>query len=113
MEYLLLTYHHEGEPDERAESEAHRIAEACRENNLILRENGTLLLAATLQPTPSHATVSIHNGTVSVSDTEVPLTGVYLIHAKDMNDAIRTATHMPQARLGPIEIRAVVSVDIS
>lgn len=108
MDYLLLVYQDQGESD----GDDSKIAEACRENNLALRERGTLLVAATLQGTDSNDTVSLRNGVVVVSDKAATLTGVYLIHAKDMNDAIRTATNMPQARLGSIEIRAVINLEV-
>jgi hypothetical protein len=108
MDYLLLVYQNQGESD----SDDSKLAEACRENNLALRESGTLVVAATLQSGASNDTVSLRNGVVAVSDKGAMLTGIYLVHAKDMNDAIRTGTNMPQARLGAIEIRAVVNIEV-
>lgn len=105
----MLVYQDQGGSD----GDDSKLAEACRENNLAMRESGTLLVAATLQGGASNDTVSLRNGLVTVSDKGTTLTGIYLVRAKDMNDAIRTATNMPQARLGPIEIRAVVNIDIA
>lgn len=105
MEYLLLTYQEE-EPV-LSEGAQRVIEEACRDNNVALRESGSLLIAATLSPNHADGVVCLHNGALVPSQRPTAPTGIYLIHAKDMNDAIRTASHMPQARLGPIEIRAV------
>lgn len=106
MEYLLLSY----EAQEEGET-PDTLMNACIENNRVLRESGYLVLAVTVQPTGVAATLSLRNGQVTTSDTGLSLAGVYLLHARDMNDAIRTARTMPQARLGPIEIRTVKRVE--
>jgi hypothetical protein len=110
MEYLLLEYQDAALQDGRSDSECRSIMEACRDNDRALRESGCLVLAATLHSSAPMTVVSIHNSVVSVSDTEVPLSGIYLIHARDMNDAIRTVRSMPQTRLGTIEIRSMIRV---
>ena len=111
MEYLFLAYQTSEAQGGPSDATHRLIAEACRDNNLVLRESGYLVLNASLPHSTPVATVSLQNGEVSVGTTATPLVGLYLIHAKDMNDAIRIAGNMPQARLGTIEIWAVSSVD--
>jgi len=110
MEYLLLEYQDADVQDGWTDNECRSIVEACRDNDRALRESGCLVLAATLRSSAPMTVVSIHNAVVSVSDTEVPLSGIYVIQARDMNDAIRTVRSMPQTRLGTIEIRSMVRV---
>ncbi|MHB8731253.1 MAG: YciI family protein [bacterium] len=57
-------------------------------------------------------TVRMRNGRLSAvegpaADPEVRLCGVVLIRARDLNDAIRAASRMPEAQSGSIEIRPV------
>lgn len=106
MDYLLLVYQDQGELD----GDHSKLAEACREYERVWRERGTLVLAVTLHHSPTVAPLTLQNGTLAVNENAPALMGVYLVRANDMNDAIRIATNMPQARLGPIEIRAVVNL---
>ena len=57
-------------------------------------------------------TVRMRNGRLCategpVADPEERLHTVILIQARDLNDAIRVASGLPQARVGSIEIRPV------
>ncbi|HEV2282768.1 MAG TPA: YciI family protein [bacterium] len=57
-------------------------------------------------------TVRMRNGRLSAAagpaaDPDERLHGVILIQARDLNEAIRVASRMPEARLGSIEIRPV------
>jgi hypothetical protein len=105
MEYLLLVYEKQNTslPDDPL------LEEACKENNHALQESGYLLWGANLQLDGS-ARLSLRDEVV-VAPQSTTLSGVYLIRAKDMNEAIRTARTMPQARLGTIEIQTVVSLE--
>ncbi len=87
------------------------LAEACKENNRALQESGYLIWSALL-PADGAARLSLRDEAVVVAPQSTFLSRVYLIRAKDMNEAIRTARTMPQARLGTIEIRAVVNIDL-
>jgi hypothetical protein len=56
-------------------------------------------------------TIRVRNGRLSATDgpagPDERLSGVILIRARDLNDAIRVASRMPEAQLGSIEIRPV------
>jgi hypothetical protein len=75
-----------------------------------LRQNGHLLASVALQPVDAAVTVRVRLGEVSVAGgsvagTKEPLTRICLIEARDLNDAIRLASRMPEARHGSIEVR--------
>ena len=68
--------------------------------------------AEALQPVETAATLRIRQGQVSVTDgpfaeTKEHLAGFYLIEAADLNEAIQTASKIPPAREGSVEIRPV------
>jgi hypothetical protein len=50
-----------------------------------------------------HGEVSIAGG--PAAETHEQLAGVCLIEARDLNEAIRLAARMPEARQGSIEVR--------
>jgi hypothetical protein len=57
-------------------------------------------------------TVRVRNGKLSTTDgpfaeTKEQLGGIYLIEARDLNDAIQIAARIPAAREGSIEVRPV------
>ena len=111
MKYLFCVYD-DGSQTKRpsiGERENFRdiFAEACLANEEALRESGYLIATAVLQ---SAITVWIRDGKVFLSDdpftrTNEQLTGLFIINARDLNEAIQVAAKMPQARRGPIEVR--------
>jgi len=58
------------------------------------------------------ATVRVSNGQLSAADgpfaeTKEQLGGYYLVEAKDLDEAIRIAARIPNARDGSIEVRPI------
>ena len=85
-------------------------ADEARDYREELRQNGHLLASVALQPVHAGVTVRVRHGEVSIADgsvpgTKEPLTRICLIEARDLNDAIRLAARMPEARHGSIEVR--------
>lgn len=77
-----------------------------------LQQRGTLISAEALQSVRSAATVRVRKGSVSVTDgpfteTKETLGGFFLIHAKDLNEAVHIASRWPSARFGSIEVRPI------
>jgi hypothetical protein len=105
MKYLCLVYLEEQKLRAVPDSEC----VACGEG---LRKDGLLLAAEALQPVETAATVRVRNGKVLITDgpfaeTKEHLAGFYLIEARDLTDAIQTASKIPPAREGSIEVRPV------
>jgi hypothetical protein len=109
MKYLFLAYREAKPPDDLSGAERAALDE-CPASDAALRRAGHLLGAETCQGGSSAATVRVRSGHVAVAEgpyarTREQLSGLYLIDAADLNEAIRVASRMPQALLGPIEVR--------
>ena len=105
MKYVCLVYG--GEQDMQAVSD-----NECLAFGEDIRRSGHRLGGEALQPAHTATTVRVRNGDVSVTDgpfaeTKEQLAGFYLIEARDLNDAIRTAAKIPPSRVGSIEVRPV------
>ena len=112
MKYLLLVHH-----DEEAFG---KFSEATRQEMLAesvqlthqLHANGQYLHASPLHPTSTAARVRVRDGRRFVTDgpfveTHEQIAGYFLIHAKDLDEAIDVASRIPGARIGTVEVRLV------
>lgn len=110
MHYLLLAYDGEKRCDAMSSPARALFEQACMANNEALQTSGRLLAMACL---PSSATtVQIHDNQVMVNEgpfvaTSAPIVGIFLIDARDLNEAIGVAAQMPQVQSGAIEIRSM------
>lgn len=105
MKYLCLVYGEEKEIAAMADDE-------CMAYDRSLRDAGRCLASEALQPSRTATSVQVRNGKVSIrdgpfSETKEVLAGFYLIDAADLDEAIQTASRMPPARVGTIEVRPV------
>ena len=76
----------------------------------VLRQSGHFVIGQALLPVDTATTVRVRNGKLSVTDgpfaeTKEQLSGIILIEARDLNEAIQVATKIPSAQLGSIEVR--------
>jgi hypothetical protein len=112
MKYLCLIHDDEQTIAALPQRELHALERqmvACRDE---LQRNGACTLAQPLQPASLATTLRLRNGRLSVTDgpyaeTNEHLGGFFLIDARDLNDAIRIASHLPVARFATIEVRPV------
>jgi hypothetical protein len=79
-----------------------------------LRNSGHLVMSAPLEPTQTAITIRVRNGKLSTTDgpfaeTKEQLGGFGVIEARDLNDAIRMASHFPPARFGSVEVRPIAA----
>jgi hypothetical protein len=77
-----------------------------------LKKSGHSIAAEALQPAHTAKTVRVRDGQLFVTDgpfaeTKEQLLGIYLIDARDLNDAIQVASRIPAARIGSIEVRPI------
>jgi hypothetical protein len=103
--------------EEQALNETER--EQCYEESARLARElnaaGQYLAAAPLHPTSTATSVRVRDGRQVVTDgpfaeTREQLGGYFLIHAKDLDEAIGIAGRIPMARKGTVEIRPVIEV---
>jgi hypothetical protein len=112
MKYVFLVYHEERSRDYMSTNELRSVVRECLEQAEDLRREGRMLAGEALQPVETATTVRVDGGRVSTTDgpfaeTKEQLGGFYLVEARDLNEAIRLAARLPQARWGRIEVRPV------
>lgn len=112
MKYLCLIYFEEETLQALSESKLNAIATECLEYEEELEDGGQFIAAEALEPVQTATTVRVGDGKVSVTDgpfaeTKEQLGGFFLITARDLNEAIRIASKLPQAPLGSIEVRPI------
>ena len=113
MKYLCLIYENEKSWETMPKEEGEAILAEYFAFTDGIRKSGHYLAGEALHPTQAASTVRVRNGRISTTDgpfaeTKEQLGGVYLIEARDLNDAISVAAKIPAARVGSIEIRPVV-----
>ncbi|MGH7580188.1 MAG: YciI family protein [Gemmatimonadales bacterium] len=112
MKYLCLIYVDEEEAERLADRELRALEHEHLEYHDTLRRKGHFIAAEALQPVESSTTIRVRNGKLSVTDgpfmeTREQMGGLFLIEARDLNEAILVASKIPCARLGTVEVRPV------
>ena len=110
MKYVFLVYQDEAIVAVLDECRRRAVASEALAYREQLRADGQLLTASTLQPPAAAMTVRVRHGragTAAGADpgTNGQVTAVWLIEARDLNEAIRLAARMPEASLGDIVVR--------
>lgn len=115
MHYLLLLYddqqHASMPPDEHQGLAAESLA-----NDDALRESGHLLATFELQTCETATTLRLEKDEVTVANgfqdlAPQRLNAIFTIDARDLNEAIRVASSMPQLRAGTIEVRTMLETN--
>jgi hypothetical protein len=112
MKYVCLVYYAEAEVGQMSPEDWLALNYECVAFGDDIAASGHRLGGAALEPTPTAVTVRVRGGQTTVTDgpfaeTREQLAGFYLLEARDLDDAVRTAARIPPARLGSIEIRPV------
>jgi hypothetical protein len=116
MNYVLLIYADDEHWAALSARARDTLAAARLANDAALRQRGHLLAAQSLHSSSTATTVRVRSGKLAVGDGPVAvsreqLSAICTIYARDLNEAIQVAAQMPQARMGPIEIRPLVEFD--
>jgi hypothetical protein len=110
MKYLCLVYIEETILNALPKAERQSLSDDSIAYCDELQKKGQLIAASPLYPVETATTVRIRNGKASTTDgpfaeTKEQLGGFLMIDVRDLNDAIRIATHFPAARFGSMEVR--------
>jgi hypothetical protein len=114
MKYLCLIYSNEqtlhSHPDSPRDDECFEYAQS-------IESSGRMMAAEPLESVQTATTARMRNGKVTITDgpfaeTKEQLTGFYLIQARDLNEALQVAAHIPAARVGCVEVRPVRRLDL-
>lgn len=112
MKYMLLIY-----LDETSLSEAQRTK--CYQDSaqyaVELSKTGNYIAADPLHPTSTATSVRMRDNKRVVTDgpfaeTREQLGGYFLIHANNLDEAIRIAGEIPAGRWGTVEIRPIMEI---
>jgi hypothetical protein len=112
MKYMLLVHHDEETFGKLSETKRQQMLEESVQLTHLLHAGGKYMSASPLQPASTAAIVRVRDGKSFVTDgpfveTREQIAGYFLIHAKDLDEAIGIATRVPGARIGTIEVRPV------
>lgn len=110
--YMLLCYDDAQAWNELGPAALHAAQAEAVSLTHELDARGQYVSASPLHPIATATSVRIRQGGLLVSDgpfaeTREFLGGYYLIHARDLNDALAAATRHPGARVGTVEVRRV------
>ncbi len=112
MKYLLLVHHNEATFNQIPEgTRKEMLAESIRLCHQ-LHGKGQYVHASPLHPEATAAIVRVRDGKEMVTDgpfmeTKEQLAGYFLVHANDLQEAVRIAARIPGARIGTVEVRPV------
>lgn len=114
MRYACLVYIDRSKLREWTDDEWSRLRRESATCEDELRRDGYLVAAAVLSCERAATTLRVREGRRHTLDgpavaTREQLSGLLMLEARDLNEAIRLAAHHPTARLGGIEIRPVAS----
>lgn len=109
MKYILLAYRDEKWWETLSARERATFEQACQESEQDLVRRGHLIEARGLQ-NQTALTLRIEDGRISLSNGPVcsiqeQLAWLLTLEVRDLNAAVQLAATMPQARVGPIEVR--------
>lgn len=116
MKYLCLIYCDAGNLEDLTTHEREALLREQREFGQELLRRGRGILAWEFRAGGFVTTVNVQNGRLTVTEgccsrAANQLVGFHVIDARDLNDAVRIASRMPAARLGPVDIRPLQDSD--
>jgi hypothetical protein len=115
MKYLLLVHHDEAAFNRIGKKKQRQMLAESVQLTHRLHADGQYLSASPLQPAATAAIVRARDGKSFVTDgpfieTREQIAGYFLIHAKDLDEAIGIATLVPGARIGTVEVRPLIEI---
>jgi hypothetical protein len=102
LHYLCLVYGELAETEDTSRGELDALLSELQSSGRLVTIWGPNLAGST-------ARVSVRAGEVRVESVSSDLFGVAVLNARDLNEAIRTASRFPQARAGQVDIHPVTS----
>ena len=113
MKYLLLIYENEGSFANIPEAEQGQIFQEYMDYSKGIVKSGNYIAGEALEPVATATTVRVKNGKTLTTDgpfaeTKEQLGGFYMVEAKDLDEAIKLASGIPDSRTGSIEVRPVM-----
>jgi hypothetical protein len=116
MGYIVLAYRDGQLLDALSAGERDAHMRACMDHEQALRQSGHLYTVAGVQDGSTAIRVQVADGKLSITDgpyaeMQGQLSQLFFINAHDLNEVIRLASKMPQARAGSIVILPALPFD--
>jgi hypothetical protein len=116
-QYMLLIYDDEMQWQRMSEAEAGKAFGEYFAYSKALAEAGIIRGGAPLHPTPTATTVRVRDGRTLTTDgpfaeTKEQLGGYYILDVASLDEALAWAAKCPGAKLGSVEVRPVMKVDM-
>ncbi|MCL4489218.1 MAG: YciI family protein [Chloroflexi bacterium] len=110
MKYVCLIYGDEAALQKMSKEEMDKLAADSKAFHKALQESGQFVAYQGLGHANTATTVRVREGKTMMTggpfaETKDILGSIYVIEAKDLNDATRVAAKFPSARVGSIEVR--------
>jgi len=115
MKYLCLIHLEDGGLDGLDAATKFKLDTDSLNYDKELEAGGHFIAAQALQSPDTARIVRVRNGEVSMTDgpyaeTKEHLAGFILIEARDLNEAVRLASHIPMAEYASVEVRPIYTV---
>ena len=112
MKYVCLIYQDETQLGKLPQEQLAKLNAEYKAFTEAIQKSDQFVLAQGLAPTRTATTVRVRGGKTVTTDgpfieTKEQLGSIFVIQAKDLNEAIQVAAKIPSARLGSIEVRPV------
>jgi len=116
MKYMLLICDDEKAWAKLSEAERQKIYGEYGQFSEQIKASGQYVAGSQLHPTSAATSVRVRDGKRLVTDgpfaeTREQIGGYFLVHARDLDEAIDIAGMIPGARLGTVEVRPVREVE--
>ena len=113
MRYLLTIYGDESRWADATPEEVQKLMAAYGAFGEAAQAAGVLIGGEGLQPSSTATTVRVRDNETLTTDgpfaeTREQLGGYYLVEAKDLDEAIKLASGIPDVRMGSIEVRPIM-----
>ena len=117
MQYLALIYAADGAEPGYGTPEFGEFLQGYADANKAFASEGVMEGGNALEHTSTATSVRVRNGKVETMDgpfaeTKERLGGYYLLDCKDLDQAIRMAALIPTAKVGTVELRPVMQVEL-
>ena len=116
MQYLLLIYANEQAQSQMSPEDGQQMFSDYMAFTEGVKASGHYRGGEALLPTTQATTVRVRDGKTLTTDgpfaeTREQLGGFYLIEAADLDDAIKIAARIPDAKGGSIEVRPIMKFE--
>jgi len=115
VKYMCLAYLNETKSEAMTEAERNAFMDVCFAYDEVLRAKGHFLSGEGLESARTATTVRVKNGKPFVTDgplmeTKEQLGGVFILEAKDLDEAIQLISNHPGIAAAGFEIRPIADM---